>query len=116
MQAIIQTIVSWFASLFKWFGRVFEWFLGMLKDLFELITDLPTVILGGFLDGVIYLLALIPVPSFLAGGGLLQAAISGLNGDVQYLVGFFGIPAAFSIIGAGVLFRLTRKAITLGQW
>nr|WP_256596185.1 hypothetical protein [Pseudomonas alcaligenes] len=32
--------------------------------------------LGGFLDGVIYLLALIPVPSFLAGGGLLQTALA----------------------------------------
>lgn len=112
---MIQTIVSWFTALFRWFGRIFEWLLGILKDVFEFITDLPLVILHGILDGAIYLLTLIPVPSFIQ-GGLLQTAFSGLSNDVQYLVSFFGIPAALSIIGAGVIFRLTRKALTLGQW
>jgi len=115
MQAIIQTLASWFGALLAWFARIFEWLLGILKDVFEFITDIPLVILGGFLDGAIYLLGLIPVPSFLA-GGLLQTAIGGLSSDVQYLVSFFGIPEAFAIIGAGVIFRLTRKALTLGQW
>lgn len=116
MQAIMQTVASWFTALLSWFGRIFEWLLGILKDVMEFITDLPLMVLGGFLDGAIYLLTLIPVPSFLSGGGLLQTAISGLSGDVQYLVSFFGIPAGLSIIGAGVVFRLTRKAVTLGQW
>lgn len=112
---MIQTIVSWFTALFRWIGRIFEWFLGMLKDILEFFTDLPLIVLRGVLDGAIYLLGLIPVPSFIS-GGLLQTAFNGLNNDVQYLVAFFGIPAALSIIGVGVVFRLTRKALTLGQW
>ena len=113
---MIQTIVSWFSALFNWIARIFEWFLGMLKDIFEFFTDLPVLILKGFLDGAIYLLSAIPVPAFLEGGGLLQGVFGALSSDVQYLVSFFGIPAALGIFGAGVLFRLTRKAFTLGQW
>lgn len=115
MQQIIQTIYSWFAALFKWFGRVFEWLLGLGKDFYEYLVDLPYLVLAGFLDGVIYLLALIPVPSFLANASL-QTAFNGLGGEVLYLVDFFGIPPALGAIGAGVAFRLTRKALTLGQW
>lgn len=112
---MLQTIVSWFTALFRWIGRIFEWFLGMLKDIFEFFTDLPLIILKGFLDGAIYLLSAIPVPSFIE-AGLLQTAMNGLSSDVQYLVDFFGIPAALSVIGMGVIFRLTRKVLTLGQW
>jgi hypothetical protein len=113
---MIETIVSWFTALFRWIGRIFEWFLGMFKDLIEVISDIPVLILKGFLDGVIYLLSAIPVPAFLEGGGLLQGVFGALSSDVQYLVSFFGIPAALAIFGAGVVFRLTRKALTLGQW
>lgn len=113
---MIQTIVSWFSALFRWFARVFEWLGGIVKDVFEFFTDLPVVMLEGFLDGVIYVLSAIPVPGFLQGGSILQTAFGGLNGDVQYLVSFFGIPGALTALGAGVSFRLLRKAITLGQW
>lgn len=115
---MIQTIVSWFTALFRWIGRIFEWFLGMLKDVLEFFADLPVLIFEGILDGVIYLLSAIPVPEFLdtSNGGILQVAFSGLHPDVQYLVNFFGIHYGLGVIGAGVLFRLTRKAATLGQW
>lgn len=115
MQAIIQTIASWINALLAWFARVFEWLLGLGKDFLEFFADLPILILSGFLDGAIYLLTLIPVPDFLAGASL-QAAFNGLSGDVLYLVNFFGIPPALGAMGAGVVFRLTRKALTLGQW
>jgi hypothetical protein len=112
---MIATIVSWFTALFKWIGRLFEWFKGIFVDLMEFITDLPLVILRGFLDGVLFLLESIPVPSFIHSASL-QALFNGLHPDVQYFVSFFGIHIALGIIGAGVLFRLTRKAFTLGQW
>ncbi len=115
MQAIIQTVASWFGALLAWFGRIFEWLGGIFVDFMEFIADLPVLILSGILDGVIYMLTMIPVPGFIEGASL-QGAFNGLSGDVLYLVGFFGIPGALSIVGSGVLFRLTRKAFTLGQW
>lgn len=113
---MIKTIVSWFTALFNWIARIFEWFTGMFKDMMEFFGDLPVLIFKGILEGVIYLLSAIPVPAFLQGGSLLQGVFGALSPDVQYLVGFFGIPAALGIFGAGVVFRLTRKAFTLGQW
>lgn len=115
---MIQTIVSWISAILRFFGRIFEWFLGMLKDIMEFFADLPVLIFEGILDGVIYLLSAIPVPEFMASGsqGALQVAFNALHPDVQYLVNFFGIHLGLAVIGAGVLFRLTRKAATLGQW
>lgn len=113
---MIDTIVSWFTALFLWIARIFEWFKGMFLDFLEFVTDLPVLIFEGILDGVIYLLSAIPVPDFMSGGGLLQSVMSGLSSDVQYLVSFFGVPQGLMLIGSGVLFNLTRKALTLGQW
>lgn len=112
---MIQTIVNWFTALFAWIARFFQWFTGLFKDFMEFILDIPLVILHGFLDGVIYVLALIPVPAFMAGGGL-QSLFSALGPDVLYFVNFFGIQYGLTVLGAGVLFRLTRKGLTLGQW
>lgn len=115
MQAIISTIVSWFTSLFSWFARIFEWLGGIFKDLMNFIGDLPLKILQGFLDGVLYLLGKIPVPDFLTQYSL-QTLFNQLPESVLYFVGLFGIPQALLILGLGVAFRLTRKALTLGQW
>lgn len=112
---MIATIVSWFKALFSWIGRIFEWLAGIFKDFMEFFIDLPSVILGGILDGVIYVLSAIPVPDFIQSASL-QQLFNGLGPDVLYLIDFFGIQYGLAIIGAGVAFRLTRKALTLGQW
>ncbi|WP_218568957.1 DUF2523 family protein [Pseudomonas sp. 2FE] len=112
---MIATIANWFSALFAWIARIFQWFTGMFKDFMEFVTDLPVVILNGILDGAIYVLSMIPVPGFMAGGGL-QSLFNGLPADVLYFVNFFGIHIGLGIIGAGVVFRLTRKGLTLGQW
>lgn len=112
---MIGTIVSWFSALFAWIARFFQWFTGLFLDFMEFIADLPVLILNGILDGVVYVLAAIPVPGFLAQGSL-QAVFNGLPSSVLYFVHFFGVDAGLVVIGAGVVFRLTRKALTLGQW
>lgn len=112
---MIGTIVSWFSALFNWIARFFQWFSGMFKDMLEFITDLPIKIFGGILDGIIYALGLIPVPDFMASGGV-QSLFNALSPDILYFVHFFGIDYGMGLIGAGVAFRLTRKALTLGQW
>lgn len=114
MQAIIETIASWFSAVLSFFKRLFEWFAGLFGDFMEFMLDMPVKVLGGILDGAIYLLSAIPVPEFLHGG--LQSLFNALPNSLLYFVQFFGIPQCLALIGAGVLFRLTRKALTLGQW
>ena len=114
MQAIISTVASWLKAILAFFKRIFEWFAGLFGDYMEFMLDIPTKVFGAILDGAIYLLSAIPVPEFLDGG--LQALFSALPNSLLYFVQFFGIPQCLALIGAGVLFRLTRKALTLGQW
>ncbi|WP_052437142.1 DUF2523 family protein [Pseudomonas aeruginosa] len=115
MQAIIETVASWFKALLAWFGRIFEWFLGMFKDFMEFIADLPVLIFKGVMEGALYLINALPVPQFLV-QYKLQTLFSGLPESVLWFVQFFGIPQGLAILGAGVAFRLLRKALTLGQW
>lgn len=115
MQAIIQTVVNWFSALFAWIGRFFEWWGGMLKDLFEFLTDIPLFMFKGVMEGVLYLINAIPVPEFLT-QYRLQVLFDALPDTVTYFVSYFGIPQGLAILGLGVTFRLTRKAFTLGQW
>jgi len=115
MQAIISTIASWFGALLAWVARFFEWFGGLFKDFMAFILDIPVKILEGILDGVVYLVNKIPAPEFLTQYSL-QALFNQLPDTVLYFVSLFGIPQALAILGLGVAFRLTRKALTLGQW
>lgn len=112
---MIQTLVSWFSALFSWIGRFFEWWGGMLKDMFEFITDIPFFMLKGVLEGAIYLISAIPAPEFLT-DYRLQNLFDLMPDGVTYFVAYFGIPEGLAILGLGVTFRLTRKALTLGQW
>lgn len=109
------TIANWFAALFAWVGRFFEWFTGLFKDFMEFITDIPVLVFKGIMDGAIYLLGLIPAPDFLA-QHTLGSLFSALPSSLLYFVSFIGLPEALAAFGAGVIFRLTRKAMTLGQW
>lgn len=115
MKAIIDTVVSWFTALLNFFRRIFEWFGGLFGDFMEFVLDLPLKILTGFLDGVLYLLELIPVPDFMTDYSL-QTVFGLLPDSVLYFVQFFGIPQALALIGSGVAFNLLRKVVTLGQW
>lgn len=112
---MIATIKSWLSALIAWVGRIFEWLKGLFGDFMEFLIDLPVKIFGGILDGIIYILSLIPVPDFLQ-QGLLQTLFNSLGSDVLYFVDFFGVDKGLGVIGAAIVFNLTRKALTLGQW
>ena len=112
---MIATIVSWFTALLNWIAKIFTWLKGMFLDLLEFIIDFPLMVLHGILDGVIYVLSMIPVPDFMASGGL-QSLFNALPSEVLYFVNFFGLHIGLGIIGGGVAFRLIRKRLTLGQW
>lgn len=115
MKAIIDTVVSWFTALLSFFTRVFEWIGGVFVDFMEFILDIPLTVLKGMLDGILYLLEMIPVPDFMTDYSL-QTVFGLLPDSVLYFVQFFGIPQALALIGSGVAFNLLRKVVTLGQW
>jgi len=95
------------------------WLLGLVKALFlavwDFITDMVIAVLELFLNAVAALLTALPVPSFMSNGGM-QGLFNNLPADVMYFAGRLHLGECFAILGAAVLFRLVRKALTLFQW
>lgn len=100
----IDNVLTWIAQSI---GAVFAAITGWLKDFVIWVLD-------ALLSGVALLLESIPVPSFLTSG--LGGLFSALPPALIYLLVETGMVAGLAIIGAGVLFNLTRKLLTLGQW
>lgn len=94
------------------------WFADVFRAIFVAITtwlqDFAIWMLDTLLTGVAALLEAIPVPSFMSNG--LSGLFTALPPPLLYLLDQSGIAAGVAIIGAGVLFNLTRKLLTLGQW
>jgi len=96
-----------------------DWLWSAIKAVFaalwDFVTDLFVALVGALFDLFAWIIQHIPVPEFLA-----SASLSGLFANVDpsilYFVHFFNLPACLGLIGAGVAFRLLRKALTLGQW
>lgn len=87
---------------------------GVWTDFTEFMLQLPVTILKAILDAVAAIFEAIPVPDF------LHQSLGDLLGPTMPYIGSFlaqaGISQAFTILGAGLAFRLLRKALTLGQW
>jgi hypothetical protein len=98
-------------NILTWFKDVIVLILQALGDV---ILDVFVKILDLFLSAITGLLSLIPVPGFLSSG--LSSFVATLPPSVLWAMGSFGIPEALALIGAAVLFRLSRKLLTLGQW
>lgn len=58
----------------------------------------------------------LPSPSFLSQSNLLGDLLSGLPPFTLWVIGHLHIPEAFALVAGGVVFNLTRKLLTLGQW
>lgn len=100
----IDNVLTWIGQAFiTLFTAITDW----IKDLFVWLLD-------GVLSAIAALFEAIPVPSFMQGG--LGALFSALPQPLIYLLVETGMVAGLGIIGAGVVFNLTRKALTLGQW
>lgn len=100
----IDNVLTWIAQSI---AAVFSAITGWLKDFVVWVLD-------ALLSGVASLLESIPVPSFLQNG--LGGLFSALPQPLIYLLVETGMVAGLAVIGAGVLFNLTRKLLTLGQW
>lgn len=100
----IDAALAWIAASI---GAVFSAITGWLKDFAVWVLD-------ALLTGIVVLVEAIPVPSFLQNG--LSGLFSALPQPLIYLLVETGLVAGLGVVGAGVLFNLTRKALTLGQW
>ncbi len=96
-----------------WNGFV-SWFQELWDSIVEFFTDLPLVILDSFLSAIAAVLEVIPVPDFLQTG--LSGFLAGIDPSVLYFLDRSGFDSAIAILGTGVMFRLTRKLVTLGRW
>lgn len=91
-----------------------EFWKGVWDDFAEFMLELPVLILKGILDAVAAIFESIPVPDFLN-----QSLGDALAPTMPYIGNFMaqaGLSQAFTILAAGLAFRLLRKALTLGQW
>lgn len=97
----------------KWL--TLEFWETLWNDFVEYMQDLPIIVLKEFLAAVLKLLKALPVPDFLS-----QYRLSDVMADAMPYIGYFlaqsGISNALALITAGIIFRLTRKALTLGRW
>jgi len=104
--------------MLEWFQKMWAALTGWLQALWDgfvaYLSDLPILILDAFLSAIVAILALIPSPDFLTNG--LQSLLGAIGPDVGYFLSASGFDAALAILGAGFLFRMTRKLLTLGQW
>lgn len=90
------------------------WVKGIWDDFMEWTQDFWIDILDEFLQGVAAVVSAIPAPAFLTRG--LGGYLGGIDPAVLYFLSQSGLTDAFAILGAGLVFRLTRKLFTLGQW
>lgn len=100
------------------FNDIKEWFTNLVKEFFEAIwsffKDILIAILELFLDAIVAVIGLIPLPDFLTTG--LSNVVLSFPPLLLFMMAQTGIPEMLALFASAVLFRLTRKAITLGQW
>lgn len=107
----MSDLIAWLAN--RW--NVFVTFCkGVWDDFVEWGKDFFVTALDSFLNAVSDLTSAIPVPEFMHNG--LDRLFDSLPPDILFYLAHIGIAEGLSIIGAGVLFNLTRKLLTLGQW
>lgn len=98
----------------EYFNAFIAWLKALWGDFVEFLSDLPLMILDGFLSALATIITAIPVPDFVDEG--LGSLLADLPQSILYFLDKSGFPEAIALVGAGVAFRLLRKAVTLFQW
>lgn len=102
---MIKEFTGWFLELVvKFFFSLWDFVKDAVISVFDLL-----------LSALSSLIAAIPAPGFLSSNSL-AGLINQLPPYVLYYVGQLKITECLAILAAGFLFRMARKAVTLGQW
>lgn len=103
-----------------WISTITNWFVGLVKAAFSALVkwihDAALWVFDGLLSALASVAAAIPVPSFLNTGINIADAFAVFPPFSLYILGQLNLPAVMGVLSAGVVFRLARKASTLGQW
>ncbi len=105
--------MEWLSDLTNW---IKDQVLSVWNAVCAFFHDIGIWFLQTASDITLAILNAIPVPSWLTdySFGTLFAS---LPGDwLPWIASTFNLPACFAVLGLGVLGRLIRKALTLGQW
>lgn len=109
---IVTPTVGWLTDLTNWIRGVVTKFFSAIKDFFLDFLDLAVKTL---VDGLLLVVNSIPAPDFLS-----QFSICGfLNSagpTVGWILGTFHVAEGVVMVTAALVFRMTRKALTLFQW
>lgn len=103
----------------NWFTKITYGFFKLIHDsfiaLYDLFIDFFLSIIDLILSAIAGVLNSIPVPDFLTNVSI-SSLINQLPPFALYIANHMHIGAAFAVLLSGVIFRLTRKFFTLGQW
>ncbi len=100
--------------MFDWVTDVIN-YIQCLWDTFIVWSgDQAVFLVRSFLEALAGVIGFIPVPSQLSSG--LSSLTASIDPSIIYFLVNTGVPQALGILGAGALFRLSRKLFTLGQW
>lgn len=102
-----------------WLSSITNWLLALVKSIFSYLGDFIHDAFIWCLDAILGplgdLVASIPAPSFMQSYSF-GSLLSGLPPFALYVISNCNIGPALAVIGAGVVFNLARKILTLGQW
>lgn len=103
----------------EWLTSITTWLLAILVNVWNstiaFVSDFWVDIADSILSSIASVVVAIPTPSFLNDYSL-SSIFSTIPSDILYFVSFLNLPEAFSLVGAGLSFRLLRKVVTLFQW
>lgn len=100
--------------MFDWVQDVLDYIQCLWDTFIVWFGDAIRFLVRGFLEALASVISSISVPAAFQNG--LSGLLDQLDPSIIYFLVQTGIPAALGILGAGALFRLTRKLITLGRW
>jgi hypothetical protein len=104
--------VSWLTDLTNWLSGVLT---ALFNGLVDLGHDLIIFLVEGTLGLFQAIVSAIPSPDFLT--GISICGILGSAGPTAaWIIGVMHIPQGMGMVAAAVVFRLTRKVLTLFQW
>lgn len=91
-----------------------EWTLELFKDLYEMFIDLMEYLFSFLFQLVELILSVLPVPEFM--NASLVTYINIMPSYLLYALEQINFSQGLGIIAAGILFRISRKLVTLFQW
>jgi len=104
----------------NWFSNLTAWLVDFIKGIFlallDFIHDAALWVFDGILQAVAGVIAAVPVPSFLSSGINVASNFAGFGSYPLFVLSQLNLSACFTVLAAGISFRLLRKAATLFQW